>query len=130
MLFPIHEKVLVSVEILKMLSEDRVHHSDSFAARVVSDSDCRINLQLYINSVEKELLKGVEVDTNITYGNYREQYFDSTHTDERHILVAYLISYIIEYIQVGPLSKNKIKIVKNILRKFNKNYHNYLVYFL
>lgn len=76
------------------------------------------------------MLKGVEVDTNITYGNYREQYFDSTHTDERHILVAYLISYIIEYIQVGPLSKNKIKIVKNILRKFNKNYHNYLVYFL
>jgi hypothetical protein len=46
LLFPIHEKVSVNTEIAKMLSESNL--SDSFISRVVTSSDCRISLQLYI----------------------------------------------------------------------------------
>jgi hypothetical protein len=58
----------------------------------------------------------------MSYENYRKEYSNVENINDRHILVAYFISLIIEYVQVGPLNKNKIKIIKSMLRRLNKNY--------
>lgn len=120
LLFPIHEKVSIDTKFDVVLSG--LNTSDSFMSRVVANSDCRINLQLYINSVEKELLNNSILDTNMAYADYIKQYSKANTKGGRHVLTAFFITFIIEYVQVGPLSKNKIKIIKSILRRLNKNY--------
>lgn len=120
LLFPIHAKVHVNNLLYVVLSEP--NKTDSYLSRVISSYDCRINFQRYIKSVEKELLNSDIIDTNIRYEDFIKRYQIVKNKSDRHILVAYLLSYIIEHAQIGPLSKTKIKIIKNILRKINGNY--------
>lgn len=121
LIYPIYEKVHVDAKLHGMLSE--FSEPDSYISGIVGSIDCRISLQLYIHSVEKELLNSTVIDTNILYSDYQKEGYSLAKTKaDRHILTAYLITFLIEYVQVGPLSKNKIQVVKNILRRLNKNY--------
>jgi uncharacterized FlgJ-related protein len=100
----------------KLLSESNL--VDSFISRVVTSNDCRIYLQLCINSVEKELQNGCIINTNMTYKNYRKEYSKLENKTDRNYLAAYFISLIIKYVQVGLLSKNKIFFMRRVYNLF------------
>jgi hypothetical protein len=119
LLFPMQDKVFVNEEVLNVLEDKSIMRlwEDIFLT-----SSCRTALQKYITVVEEES-KSELINTNIVHSLFVQSYLSKSSATNKHIIVVYLLSFIIECVQLGPLNRNKTKIVKSILRVLNRSFN-------
>lgn len=122
MLTPICKKVYIDSQFLEDLINIEKEIPEELSRFIKSES-VRMSLQVYVDSVEQEYLSG-SMDTNIKQSNFISTFLNGFYNNnqKRHVVLAYVLTCLIDHVLISPMNTSKVKILKTIIRAANKTY--------